>query len=120
MPGPSALAPALRLLMLAVLLCGFVLKPALAFAEEIHELTAHASATHGDHGLDHAPAPDDGKSGHDDDGWHLSHCCGHQAAVLPRLDIAAFAATRAEPVPEHSVAFVPTRLTAPFRPPIAA
>jgi len=127
MPVPSALVAALRMLLLGMLLAGFVLKPALAFAEEVHELTAHAAAdTHGhDHAFgEHAVdgddgAPDDGKTGHDDDHWHLTHCCGQQAAVLPRMQFDLPAAATASPMATLSVAFAPTRLAAPFRPPIA-
>ncbi|UNK48623.1 hypothetical protein MNR01_12800 [Lysobacter sp. S4-A87] len=122
MLSPSALAAALRLMLLGMLLASFVLKPALAFAEEVHELTEHAAA--GAHGHapalhDGAPAPDDGKAGHDDDHWHLTHCCGQQAAVLPRMQFDLPAAATTSPVATLSVAFAPTRLTAPFRPPIA-
>ncbi|HEY5805465.1 MAG TPA: hypothetical protein VIT90_17440 [Lysobacter sp.] len=128
MSTSSTLVAALRLLLLGLLMASFVLRPALAFAEEVHELTAHAAAstqTH-DHGPgihDGAAAPDDGKSGqpgHDDDHWHLSHCCGQQAAVLPRLQFDFLTGVYASPVETLSVAFAPTRLTAPFRPPIAA
>ncbi|MGO4221162.1 DUF2946 family protein [Lysobacter sp. TAF61] len=126
MPASSAIAAALRLLLLGLLLAGFTLKPALAFAEEVHELTAHVAAgaqAHDHeasvHGHDGAPAPD-GKDGHDDDHWHLSHCCGQQAAVLPRMQIELAVAVAASPVATLSVAFAPARLTAPFRPPIQA
>lgn len=121
MSGPSALATAFRLLLLGLLLTGFVLKPALAFAEEVHELTAHAADVDHDHGHDdRAPAPDDGKAGHDDDHWHLTHCCGHQPAVLPRLELELLAPVSVSPIPSLAVAFAPALLTAPFRPPITA
>lgn len=137
MSASSALHAAVRLLLLGLLLTSFTLKPALAFAEEVHELVAHAAA--GSHGHGHAfgehavdghavdghadddrtPTPDDGKSGHDDDHWHLTHCCGQQAAMLPRMQFDLPTAVAASPVARLSVAFAPTRLTAPFRPPIA-
>lgn len=132
MSASSALNAAVRLLLLGLLLASFTLKPALAFAEEVHELVAHAAAGSHGHGHefgehavdghavdDHAPAPDDGKSGHDDDHWHLTHCCGQQAAMLPRMQFDLPTAVSASPVATLSVAFAPTRLTAPFRPPIA-
>ncbi len=127
MSASSALHAAARLLLLGLLLASFTLKPALAFAEEVHELVEHAAA--GSHGHGHAfgehsvddrtPAPDDGKPGHDDDHWHLTHCCGQQAAMLPRLQFDLPTAVSDSPVAILSVAFAPTRLTAPFRPPIA-
>jgi hypothetical protein len=126
MSASSALNAAVRLLLLGLLLASFTLKPALAFAEEVHELVEHAAAgSHGHghefgaHAVDHAPAPDDGQSGHDDDHWHLTHCCGQQAAMLPRMQFDLPTAVSASPVATLSVAFAPTRLTAPFRPPIA-
>ncbi|QSX73937.1 hypothetical protein HIV01_011970 [Lysobacter arenosi] len=127
MSASSALHAAVRLLLLGLLLASFTLKPALAFAEEVHELVAHAAAGSHGHGHefgehdvdDHAPAPDDGKSGHDDDHWHLTHCCGQQAAMLPRMQFDLPTTVAASPVATLSVAFAPTRLTAPFRPPIA-
>ncbi|HEY5802255.1 MAG TPA: hypothetical protein VIT90_00990 [Lysobacter sp.] len=125
MSASFSLVAALRLLLLGLLVASFMLKPALAFAEEVHELTAHAAASvqahdHGPGVHDGAPAPDDGQTGHDDGHWHLSHCCGQQAAVLPRLQFDFLAGVYASPIATLSVAFAPTRLTAPFRPPIAA
>ena len=122
----SALATAFRLLLLGLLLSGFVLKPALAFAEEVHELTAHAAeacdaTTMRTPPVDRAPAPDDGGPPHDDDHWHLTHCCGHQAAVLPRLELDASRTGMAvSPIPSLVGRLRAGAATAPFRPPITA
>ncbi len=150
MSGSSAIAAAVRLLLLGLLLASFTLQPSSAFAEEVHELVAHAAAGNhghghavaehaiaehafgehaidghasnaqgGEHADDRPAAPGDGQSGHDDDHWHLTHCCGQQAAMLPRLQFDLATAVSASPVARLSAAFAPTRLAAPFRPPIA-
>jgi len=122
-----ALAQAFRLLLLGLLLCGVVLKPSLAIAEEMHELLAHAAVA-GDghrhvegHAIDAASAATDGdRQPHDDSHFHLTHCCGQQAAVLPRLEFALPRVQRDSPLPAQTVAFAPTTHAAPFRPPIRA
>lgn len=120
--GASALSSVLRLLVIGLLLTGIVLRPALAFAEEIHDLTAHAAtASAADSGQQHHRAPAPGQDDPSDDGhWHLTHCCGQQAAVLPRLDLGLLVPVTASPIPATTVSFVPTPHPAPFRPPIAA
>lgn len=128
MRSPTALANAFRLMLIGLLLCGVVLKPSLAIAEEMHELIAHAAVA-GDghtHPDDHSVAvlapsgAPDGQPPHDDSHFHLTHCCGQQAAVLPRLDI-ALASMHADPVlPAQTIAFEPAPHIAPFRPPIAS
>ncbi|BDU15236.1 hypothetical protein [Lysobacter auxotrophicus] len=122
-----ALAHAVRLLLLGLLLCGVVLKPSLAIAEEMHELLAHAALvgdghTHPEgHGVVTSPATADGdRQPHDDSHLHLTHCCGQQAAVLPRLEFALPRIHRDSPLPAQTVAFAPTTHAAPFRPPIQA
>ncbi|MDR0184168.1 hypothetical protein [Lysobacter arvi] len=122
-----ALAPALRLLLLGLLLCGVVLKPSLAIAEELHELLAHAAVagdghTHEEGHAVEAAAPATGTADptpHDDSHFHLTHCCGQQAAMLPRLEFALPRIHPDTPLPAQSVAFAPTPHAAPFRPPIA-
>jgi hypothetical protein len=127
MSVPSALAHALRLLLLGLLLCGVVLKPSLAIAEEMHELLAHAAVAGDGHGhedahaVETATAPTQGDpSPHDDSHFHLTHCCGQQAAVLPRLDVAVPLMHGDSPIPAQTIAFAPAPRAAPFRPPIAA
>lgn len=123
----SALAYAFRLMLLGLLLCGVVLKPSMAIAEEMHELLAHAAVAGDGHTHDegHAvetspPAADGDPTPHDDSHFHLTHCCGQQAAVLPRLDLALPWIHLDSPRPAQIVAFAPTPHAAPFRPPIAA
>ena len=87
-----AFAPVLRLVLLGLLLAGVALKPSLAIAEEMHELLSHAVVagdghTHEDAHAVQSGAPSDGQGPHDDNHSHLTHCCGQQAAVLPRLDL---------------------------------
>lgn len=126
MSASSALVRAFRLLVLGLLLAGIVLKPSLAIAEEMHELVSHALVagdghTHEEgHAVVQVPAPEGGQPPHDDNHFHLTHCCGQQAAVLPRLALALAIAPAASPIPPHVVSFVPTPRGAPFRPPIAA
>lgn len=126
---PCALVAAFRLLLLGLLLGGIALKPSLAIAEEMHELLSHAveagdGHTHTDaHAVefaDESSAPSkSGSSPHDDSHFHLTHCCGQQAAVLPRLDLALAPVHAGSPLPLQLVAFAPAPHTAPFRPPIA-
>lgn len=127
MPAFPTLANLLRLTLFGLLLCGVVLKPSLAIAEEMHELLAHAAVA-GDghaHADEHssvaqqAGAPD-GQVPHDDSHFHLTHCCGQQAAVLPRLELTLAQVHGDSPMPAQSIAFAPAPHTAPFRPPIAA
>lgn len=125
MSASSALVRAFRLLVLGLLLAGIVIKPSVAIAEEMHELVSHALVagdghTHEEgHAIVQTPAPDGGQP-HDDNHFHLTHCCGQQAAVLPRLALTMALAPTASPIPLHVVAFVPAPRGAPFRPPIAA
>lgn len=120
-----AFAPVLRLVLLGLLLAGVALKPSLAIAEEMHELLSHAvmagdGHTHEDaHAVQSSP-PSDGQGPHDDGHFHLTHCCGQQAAVLPRLDLVLSAPATVSPMPAHAMAFRPAPHAAPFRPPIAA
>ena len=122
---PRAFAPVLRFVLLGLLLAGVALKPSLAIAEEMHELLSHAVAagdghTHEDaHAVQSDPSTD-GQSPHDDSHFHLTHCCGQQAAVLPRLDLVLSAPATASPIPAHAMAFRPAPHAAPFRPPIMA
>ncbi len=126
MSVPSALANVLRLLLLGLLLCGVVLKPSLAIAEEMHELLSHATVagdghTHADaHSVEIEPTRTGDPQPHDDNHFHLTHCCGQQAAVLPRLDVAVPLLHGDSPIPPQTVAFAPAPYIAPFRPPIAA
>jgi hypothetical protein len=121
-----ALAHAFRLLLLGLLVCGVVMKPSLAIAEEMHELLSHAAVagdghTHADaHSVETSPPPaNDGQSPHDDNHFHLTHCCGQQAAVLPRMELALPVAHGDSPLPAQSIAFTAAPHTVPFRPPIA-
>lgn len=120
-----ALAPVLRLVLLGLLLAGVALKPSLAIAEEMHELLSHAVVagdghTHEDAHAVRGDAPTNGQNPHDDSHFHLTHCCGQQAAVLPRLDLLLSAPATVSPMPAHAMAFRPAPHAAPFRPPIAA
>ena len=122
MSGLSPLSSILRCLVFGLLMAMAVVRPALAFAEEARELVAvdaaQSESSLGEHGHDHPP----GKPGDADDGdnrWHLSHCCGQQAAVLPRYELAMVAPDTREAIPSRAFAFVPAPLPAPFRPPIA-
>ena len=65
---------------------------------------------------------DEGAPGgeHDDGHIHLTHCCGHQAAVPARVQVHAHAPRNASPLERARIAFAPAPRTAPFRPPIAA
>ncbi len=126
MPRAPALAHAFQLLLLGLLLCGVVMKPSLAIAEEMHELLAHAAVA-GDghaHADSHAVEVEPAKGGqpplHDDSHFHLTHCCGQQAAVLPRLELSVAVAHGDSPIPARSISFIAAPHTAPFRPPIAA
>ncbi len=121
----AAPANVLRLLMLALLLCGIVLKPSLAIAEEMHDLLAHASASVDGHSHEETAADDTGstpsdKASQDDSHFHLTHCCGQQAAMLPRLQLDVALAGTVSPVPRLVVDFTPAPRAVPFRPPIQA
>lgn len=126
MPALPALVNALRLLLLGLLLCGVVLKPSLAIAEEMHELLAHAAVagdghTHADaHAVEGASPPPSAPQPHDDSHFHLTHCCGQQAALLPRIDLPLPAASTASPLPVRQRSFAPAPYPVPLRPPIAA
>jgi len=113
-------------LMLGLLLAGLAIKPALAASEELHDLVAHASLSEGGSSHDDAAshdATDNGTRGgqpHDDDHFHLTHCCGHQAAVPVRVHFELPVPHDASPLERERTAFAPEPRTAPFRPPIAA
>jgi len=124
---PATFAQAFRLLLLGMLLCGVVLKPSLAIAEEMHELLSHATIAgdghaHQDgHSLEAVTPPANGDSPpHDDSHFHLTHCCGQQAAVLPRVTLVLPRANVDSPLPVQTMAFSPAPQPTPFRPPIAA
>jgi len=115
-------------LMLGLLLAGLAIKPALAASEELHDLVAHASLSEGgsshDDASDHDATDNDTRDGsgqpHDDDHFHLTHCCGHQAAVPVRVHFELPVPHDASPLERERIAFAPEPRTAPFRPPIAA
>lgn len=114
-----------QFVMLGLLLAGLAIKPALAASEELHDLVAHAALSDGGgthETPDEADAPDEGAPGgeHDDGHIHLTHCCGHQAAVPARVQVPAHAPRNASPLERARIAFAPAPRTAPFRPPIAA
>ncbi|MBU8975976.1 MULTISPECIES: hypothetical protein [unclassified Lysobacter] len=124
---PAPFAQAFRLLLLGLLLCGVVLKPSLAIAEEMHELLAHAAVAGDGHVHTDtqavevvAPSGNDGSKPHDDSHFHLTHCCGQQAAVLPRMELTLPRTHADSPLPAQTVAFAPAPHIAPFRPPITA
>lgn len=121
MSGLPLLSSILRCLVFGLLIAMAVVRPALAFAEEAREIASiggtQSESALGEHGHDHPP----GQPGDDGDNrWHLSHCCGQQAAVLPRYDLGVIAAPIREAIPPRAFAFVPAPLPAPFRPPIAS
>jgi len=115
-------------LMLGLLLAGLAIKPALAASEELHDLVAHASLSEGgsshDDASDHDATENDTRDGsgqpHDDDHFHLTHCCGHQAAVPVRVHFELPVPHDASPLECERIAFAPEPRTALFRPPIAA
>ncbi|MGO1070573.1 hypothetical protein [Lysobacter sp. CA199] len=119
MPGPSALVNVLRYLVFGVLIAVMLVKPVLAFASEIAELSPSAALA-AEHDERHA----EGQPQHDPDGcgdtqWHLSHCCAMQAALMPRIELGLLISSPAQPLPGRAIAFVPTPTVVPFRPPIA-
>jgi len=112
-------------LMLGLLLAGLAIKPALAASEEMHDLVAHATLS--DDGNAHDASSDDASGNdagsgqpHDDGHAHLTHCCGHQAAVPVGTYFDLRVPHDASPLERERIAFVPAPRTAPFRPPIAA
>jgi len=118
-------------LILGLLLAGLAIKPALAASEELHDLVAHASLSEGGSSHDDASGHDaldndgtdnDTRGGqpHEDDHFHLTHCCGHQAAVPVRVHFELPVPHDASPLERERIAFAPEPRTAPFRPPIAA
>ncbi|KRA17430.1 MULTISPECIES: hypothetical protein [unclassified Lysobacter] len=121
MYGLPPLSSILRCLVFGLLMTMAVVRPALAFAEEAREiaaLDAQSESNLGEHGHDHPP----GKPGAGDDNdnrWHLSHCCGQQAAMLPRYELRMLAPDARAPMPPRAFAFVPAPQPVPFRPPIA-
>lgn len=124
---PAPFAQAFRLLLLGLLLCGVVLKPSLAIAEEMHELLSHAAVAGDGHAHPDAhsievvpPAGNDGSPPHDDNHFHLTHCCGQQAAVLPRLNLVLPYTHADSPLPTRAIVFALPPQGNPFRPPIAA
>ena len=107
-------------LMLGLLLAGLAIKPALAASEELHDLVAHATLSDDGNAHDDAPDNDGGGQPHDDGHAHLTHCCGHQAAVPMRVYFQLRAPHDASPLERARIAFAPASYTAPYRPPIAA
>lgn len=123
MSGLPPLPSILRCLVFGLLIAMAVVRPALAFAEEAREIASiggtQTESALAEHGHDHPPGQP-GDDGDSDNRWHLSHCCGQQAAVLPRYELGVIAAPSREAIPPRAFAFVPAPLPAPFRPPIAA
>ena len=112
-------------LMLGLLLAGLAIKPALAASEEMHDLVAHATLS--DDGNAHDASSDDASGNdagsgqpHDDGHAHLTHCCGHQAAVPAGTYFELRVPHEASPLERERIDFAPAPRTAPFRPPIAA
>ncbi len=119
----TALAPAIRLLVLGFVACGVLAKPVLVFASDAHSVR-HVLLT-GEHGHDDHEAsvdpidPDDAN-----DPWHalmhLDECCGHGAALPPDIETATAPPPDSPRLARDSTAFKPTRQLAPYRPPIHA
>ena len=122
MSGLPPLSSILRCLVFGLLMARAVLRPALAVAEEAREIAtidaAQSGASLGEHGHDHPPGQP-GSGDDNDNRWHLSHCCGQQAAMLPAYELRMIAPDARAPIPPRAFAFVPAPLPVPFRPPIA-
>lgn len=124
MSGPFSLATAFRHLVFGVLIAVMLVKPALAFAVEIGELSVAAPvAAHGHDAGDRTAGS--ANDSHDQDGcgdmqWHLSHCCALHAALLPRIEMRLLPLPPSQPSPAAATVFTPSPTAVPFRPPIAA
>ncbi len=127
----------LRLLLVAWVACGLLLKPVIGALSELHAFE-HASALdagaghghgsgHGDEGVDHHHAPlqaaPDGETPHDLAGLHglLHACSGMSPAAM--LELPALGCTRLLGSDPPSMDSAPGRFAShpsfPFRPPIA-
>ncbi|RDZ27393.1 hypothetical protein [Lysobacter silvisoli] len=119
----SALPPlsaVLRCLLFGLLIALAVVRPVLAFSDEALELS-HSMAAIDAQAQDHPPSePGDDQQGDCDPRWHLSHCCGLQAALLPALAFAAPALPAPAVQARAPGEFVPAPTATPFRPPISA
>lgn len=108
-------SPLLRLLMIAPLLFGVLVKPVLGVACDLRD--AAASVAHVVDGAVQAPADAGGDCccvpGCDD-------CCTHSVALVARVHSAAAACAPASPAPSPAVVFVPAPQPVALRPPIRA
>ena len=107
----------LRLLMIAPLLFGVLVKPVLGVACDLRDAAAAAVAHATDDGAVQAPADAGGDCccvpGCDD-------CCTHSVALVARVDGAVAGCAPASPLPSAVVSFVPAPDPVAFRPPIRA
>ena len=113
----APLASVLRLLTLALLMAGVLVKPVLAaecgIRDAEHVLTGTSQT-----GADEAPDP---PAGEDCCSFaDCNDCCAHAAAVMRPLDVTPAVSMTASLRPSLSVDFTPIACPVPFRPPIAA
>ena len=113
----APLSSVLRLLTLALLLAGVLVKPVLAAECGIRDVV-HVLAGATQTGADEAPEP---PAGEDCCSFaDCSDCCAHAAAVMRPLDATPAAPMTASLMSSLSVDFKPIACPVPFRPPIAA
>lgn len=113
----APLASVLRLLVLAMLMAGVLVKPVLAAECGISD-AAHVLVETSQAGVAAAP---DLPTGEDCCSFaDCNDCCAHAAAVMRSLDAMPAVPMTASLMPSLSVDFKPIACPVPFRPPIAA
>lgn len=110
-----------RILMLAMLMAGVVMKPMLAFAGDMHEGGHAVLAGDDGHAHDHdAPEPVDPSDAKDP--WHalmhFGHCCGQTPALLQPMQLGPSVPAVAASLPPWPVVFEPAVHPVDLRPPI--
>lgn len=112
----------LRIALLVAVALGMVLQPLWAALGELHQ-AEHAVAVHVEHGHSHHDAHQAPAGAGDPLGIHdlLHHACAPASVALPASDLLApgIAASGSPPQRPEPSAPPPSRLTSPFRPPIA-
>ncbi len=129
---PISLSSLFRILMLAMLMTGVVMKPVLAFASDMHEDGHGAVASDDGHAHDHdhdAPDPvevavevDPGDPSDAKDPWHalmhFGHCCGQTPALLEPMPLGPLVPAVSATLPPWPVVFEPAVHPVDLRPPI--
>lgn len=122
----------LRVLALVVFVLALILQPVLASVGEVHELAhdpsgLHSHPTHSNDPATHPALEDTTDLEQEQDGktLHLlldfAHCCGQTAgAFLPLAKAGDHPSSAVCPLVTQAPIVLPTRLFAPFRPPIFA